>query len=117
MSLLNHVGSIVVLGGLFCLLQAHPAKKVVLTLTADTLEVTVFHKVKDPKTHYISQVEVSVGDSLIEHRDYSEQTSNETLVDRFILPKQLLMPNSTIYAETLCNKYGTKNAKLKIEGE
>lgn len=93
---------------------AHPAKEVELSLNDDTLTVTADHAVRNASKHYIKEITISIGDSLILAKNYSEQTSKESLIDTFLLPKDLLIEGETIYVETVCNKFGTKVGQLTI---
>lgn len=94
---------------------AHPAKDVELALSGDTLTVTAEHSVRNETTHYIDEITVSVGDSLIISRKYDKQTSKKVMVDTFVIPEDLLVDGATVYAETVCNKFGTKVGKLIVE--
>ena len=107
----------VVLGALALMatsLFADPAKKVDLTLSGDTLTVTAWHKVKNVQKHYIDEISITIGDSLVLTEKYTEQTDKEKMVKSFVLPHDLLS-SGTIYAETVCNKYGSKTGMLKLK--
>jgi hypothetical protein len=100
------------LGLSFSLVSADPAKKLTLSLSGDTLSLIAQHKVKDPATHFIQTVSITLGDSLVAKKDYSRQTDGLQMVERFVLPAKLLAAHPTIYVQTVCNKYGEKSARL-----
>ena len=96
------------------MVMSDPAKKVELSLSNDTLTVTVDHPTRNVKKHYISEVDIAIGDSTITEKSYKEQTNKEQLIDIFVLPQDLLVDGAKISAETTCNKYGTKIGTLTV---
>jgi hypothetical protein len=94
------------------LVHADPAKKISLSLAGDTLTLVAQHKVKDPATHFIQSVAITLGDSLVINQKYTRQTDALQMVERFVLPAKLLAPHPTIYVRTVCNKFGEKTVSL-----
>ena len=95
-------------------LMAHPAKKVTLSLNNDTLKVVAQHPVKDPKKHYISEIDITVGDSIVSKNKYEGQTNKDAAIETFILPKDLLVDGAVITVKTDCSKFGAKKGTLVV---
>ena len=95
-------------------LVADPAQSVSLELSNDTLTVTALHRVRKVTKHYISDIDIIISDSLISHNEYTEQTDADKMVQQFVLPSDLLIDGTAIYAETVCNKYGTTVGEFTI---
>jgi hypothetical protein len=68
-----------------------------------TLDVTVFHSVADPGTHYIEDIIIWVNDVLNQSQGYTSQDSATQHHDTFIVPA---VHNDVIKVEAICNIAG-----------
>ncbi|MFA4850266.1 MAG: hypothetical protein WC626_11125 [Methanoregula sp.] len=104
--------SVVVLSG-FAL--AHPPSDAAVTYDPGTgdLIVTVSHQVDDPSTHYVKQVIVKQGDTVLIDKTYTSQPDRSSFTYRYNLP-QLKGSNGDIRVETQCSQFGSRSGTLKL---
>lgn len=118
---------------------AHPAREVILTYRADakSIVVEVNHDVRNGKSHYIDEMELTVNGEKIEEWEFSEQKNEkqETFTLLFKDPRnrpeeaneegktdkrslnvyRTLFSNDIIEVEVDCNIFGTKSSKMILE--
>ena len=88
-------------------LFANPPKKIILNFSgADkTLVVKIEHFVTKPDKHYVSSVKVYLNGKEITKKDYTKQSSNESLDDYFSIENT--NPGDIIKVVATCNQSGT----------
>lgn len=93
---------------------AHPPSKVTLAYDAPTkkLNVTAVHKVKDVTTHFVITLEVSVNGKVVETKNYTVQTSKESL--KTDLQLEGVAKGDKVEVKASCNKFGSKKGQLTI---
>jgi len=104
--------SLAVLSG--CAL-AHPPPDVAVTYDQNNgdLVVTIVHQVDDPTTHYIKQVTVTQGNSVLFDTSYSSQPDRSSFSYHYNLP-QLKEGNGEIVVNAQCSLFGSRSATLTL---
>ena len=93
---------------------AHAPKKMDAAYNSDTgiLKITVPHKVKNVKTHYIDAITLTIDENEIV-KTYAEQSSKESHVVEIQLDKYAA--GTIIDISASCNKLGSKKAQVTVE--
>jgi len=94
-------------------LMAHPPKSVTVTYNEGKLKIVVVHKVKDPTSHYIKTIKISVDGNVVKELKYTSQTSVEQQVVEENLPD--IKAGSTIKVKATCSQFGFRNGELKVQ--
>lgn len=104
--------SVVVLSG-FAL--AHPPSDAAMTYDQGTgdLIITISHQVDDPTTHYVKQVIVKQGDTVLIDKTYTSQPDRLSFTYRYNLP-QLKGSSGDILVETKCSQFGSRAGTLTL---
>lgn len=95
--------------------MAHPPSDIQLNFNKKThiLTVTVFHQVKDPTTHYIKEVDVSLNDNQIITQKFTRQTDNAKQMAQYIIPDAAA--NSVLKVTGTCNIRGSLDKTLTVK--
>jgi len=94
---------------------AHPPADVVMTYDQNSgdLIVTITHQVDDPTTHYVKQVTVKQGDTVLVDKSYTSQPDRSSFTYRYNLP-QLKGSSSEIRVDVQCSQFGSRSGTLTI---
>jgi hypothetical protein len=94
---------------------AHPPSDAAVTYDQDTgdLIVTITHQVDDPTTHYVKQVTVKQGDTVLIDKTYTSQPDRSSFTYRYNLP-QLKGSRGEILAEAQCSQFGSRSGTLML---
>lgn len=94
---------------------AHPPSDVTMTYDQNTgdLIVTIPHQVDDPKTHYVKQVTVKQGDTVLIDKSYTSQPDRSSFTYRYNLP-QLKASSGEIRVDAQCNLFGSRSGTLPL---
>ncbi len=92
---------------------AHPPSDAAVTYDPDTgdLIVTITHQVDDPTTHYVKQVTVKQGDTVLIDKTYTSQPDRSSFTYRYNLP-QLKGSSGEIRADAQCSQFGSRSGIL-----
>lgn len=85
---------------------AHSAQKIELkwSQTNSVLDVSILHPVKNPVTHYISKIVITVNGKVIEEKKLTSQSDAKYSHETFVIKDA---PKGTIIeVETTCNVFG-----------
>jgi hypothetical protein len=77
------------------------------------LTVTITHLVDDPTTHYIKQVTVMQGSTVLIDKSYTSQPDKSSLTYHYSLP-QLKGGNGEIKVNAVCNLIGSRSGTLML---
>jgi hypothetical protein len=78
---------------------------------AGDLGVTITHQVDDPITHYIKQVTVRQGTTVLVSQSYTSQPGKSAFTYRYNLP-QLKEKSGEITVDVECNVFGTRTGTI-----
>jgi hypothetical protein len=94
---------------------AHPPSDATMTYDQNTgdLIVTIPHQVDDPKTHYVKQVTVKQGDTVLIDKSYTSQPDRSSFTYRYNLP-QLKASTGEIRVDAQCNLFGSRSGTLTL---
>jgi len=94
---------------------AHPPADAVVTYddTTGDLMVTITHQVDDPATHYVKQVTVKQGDTVLIDKSYTGQPDRSSFTYRYNLP-QLKGSSGDIRVDTQCSQSGSRSGTLTL---
>lgn len=94
---------------------AHPPSDATMTYDQNTgdLVVTITHQVDDAKTHYVKQVTVKQGDTVLIDKSYTSQPDVSSFTFRYNLP-QLKASSGVIRADVQCNLFGSRSGTLTL---
>jgi hypothetical protein len=92
---------------------AHPPADAAVTYDENTgdLVVAITHPVDDPSTHYVKQVIVRQGDTILVNKSYTSQPDRSSFTYRYNLP-QLKWSSAEIRVDVLCNLFGSRTGTL-----
>lgn len=94
---------------------AHPPSDTVVTYDQNTgdLGVTITHQVDNPTTHYIKQVTVRMGDTVLVDKTYSSQPDRSPFTYSYNIP-QLKGSNAEIRVDVQCSVFGSRTGTLML---
>lgn len=94
---------------------AHPPSDTTMTYDQNTgdLIVTIPHPVDDPTTHYVKQVTVKQGDTVLIDKSYTSQPDRSSFTYRYNLP-QLKASSGEIRMDAQCNQFGSRSGTLTL---
>lgn len=94
--------------------MAHPPSSIDIAFDPDTqaVNVTVNHDVKDTKTHYIKEIDVSVNGKPLLTDKYTFQDNNKTQPAVYELPD--LAPGDKVSVKASCSISGMNTAELTV---
>jgi hypothetical protein len=94
---------------------AHPPADAVVTYddTTGDLVVVISHQVDDPATHYVKQVTVKKGDSVLIDKAYTSQPDRSSFTYRYNLP-QLKGSSGEILIDAQCSQFGSRSGSLTL---
>ena len=94
---------------------AHPPADAVVTYddTTGDLVVIITHQVDDPATHYVKQVTVKQGDSVLIDKSYTSQPDRSSFTYRYNLP-QLKGGSGEIRVDAQCSQFGSRSGSLTL---
>ena len=94
---------------------AHPPSDATMTYDQNSgdLIVTITHQVDDPKTHYVKQVMVKQGDTVLIDKSYTSQPDRSSFTYRYNLP-QLKASSGEIRMDAQCNLFGSRSGSLTL---
>jgi hypothetical protein len=87
--------------------------KVTYDQNAGDLIVSITHPVADPTTHYIKQVTVNQGSTVLADNSYTSQPDPSTFIYRYNLP-QLKGGSGEIQVTATCNMFGSRSTTLML---
>lgn len=96
-----------------CVVFAHPPKKIDISSTATVVTITVTHPVKDPLTHYIKLIEVSLNGKRIIEQKFSLQLDATEQKTTYQIPE--LKKGDVLEVDADCNLYGDLKEKVTIQ--
>ena len=104
--------SVSVLGGG---VLAHPPADAAMSYdrTTGDLIVTIAHQVDDPATHYVKQVTVTQGDTVLVDKSYTSQPDRSSATYRYNLP-QLAGSSGEIRVNVQCSQFGSRSGTLTL---
>jgi hypothetical protein len=82
---------------------------------AGDLSVTITHMVDDPTTHYVKQVTIHQGTSVLADQSYTSQPDQSVFTYHYNLP-QLTEKRGEITADVECNVFGARSGSLMLVG-
>ena len=94
---------------------AHPPADIIVTYDSQSkiLKAEIVHNVSNPKTHYITKVDISLnGKEIIEHK-ISYQDNNIKQIVSYLIPDA--KKNDILEVEAYCNISGKLSKKIKVE--
>ena len=93
--------------------SAHSPKSVDLKYepATQTLSVTIIHPVKDPATHYIKKISISVNEGEAREHEYKSQPDKESFTVEYNIAAQ---DGDTIKVKATCSYIGSKSATLTL---
>jgi hypothetical protein len=77
------------------------------------LTVAITHQVDDPATHYVKQVTVMLGTTVLIDKSYTSQPDKSSFTYRYSLP-QLKGSTGEIKVNTVCNLIGSRSGTLRL---
>jgi hypothetical protein len=77
------------------------------------LAVTVIHQVESPGTHYVKQVTVRQGTTVLADSSYTSQPDGSSFTYNFSLP-QLKGTAGEITVDVTCNQFGSRSGTLML---
>lgn len=77
------------------------------------LIVTITHQIDDPKTHYVKQVTVKQGDTVLIDKSYTSQPDRSSFTYRYNLP-QLKGSSGEIWVNAQCSQSGSRSGTLSM---
>lgn len=77
------------------------------------LTVTIAHQVDDPATHYVKQVTIIQGTTVLIDKSYTSQPDKSSFTYRYNLP-QLKGSTGEIKVNTVCNLIGSRSGTLML---
>ena len=94
---------------------AHPPADPALTYDDQTgdLVVAITHPVDNPATHYVKQVTVRLGDTVLIDKSYTGQPDRSSFTYRYNLP-QLKGNSGDIRVDTQCSQSGSRSGTLML---
>ena len=94
---------------------AHPPADATMTYDQNTgdLIVTITHQVDDPTTHYVKQVTVKQGDTVLIDKSYTSQPDRSSFSYRYNLP-QLKASSGEIRVDAQCVQFGSRSGTLTL---
>ena len=94
---------------------AHPPADAVMTYDQNSgdLIVTITHQVDDPTTHYVKQVTVKQGDTVLIDKSYTSQPDRSSFTYRYNLP-QLKGSSGEIRMDAQCVQFGSRSGTLTL---
>jgi len=94
---------------------AHPPADATMTYDQNTgdLVVTITHQVDDPTTHYVKQVTVKQGDTVLIDKSYTSQPDRSSFTYRYNLP-QLKGSSGEIRMDAQCVQFGSRSGTLAL---
>ena len=94
---------------------AHPPADAAMTYDQNTgdLIVTITHQVDDPTTHYVKQVTVKQGDTVLIDKSYTSQPDRSSFSYRYNLP-QLKASSGEIRVDAQCVQFGSRSGTLTL---
>jgi len=98
-----------------CLVFSHPPSDIVISydLLKSEVSVVIEHSVKNPKEHYIYEIEVFVNDKKVIRQDTTAQINNKEQSLLYIIPGLKNGDKITVWAE--CNKGGEIKKSLVLK--
>jgi hypothetical protein len=92
---------------------AHPPADAAMSYDPNTgdLSVTIAHQVDDPTTHYVKQVIVTQGDTVLVDKSYTSQPDRSSFTYRYNLP-QLKESSGEIRVNVQCSQFGSRSGTL-----
>jgi len=96
---------------------AHPPADAVMSYDRNSgdLIVTISHPVDDPATHYVKQVTVTQGDTVLVDTSYTSQPDRSSVTYRYNLP-QLKGTGGVINVDAQCSLFGSRSGTLTLSG-
>ena len=82
---------------------------------AGDLGVAITHQVDDPTTHYVKQVTVRQGATILVNQSYTSQPDKSAFTYHYNLP-QLNEKRGEITVDVKCNVFGTRSGTLMLFG-
>ncbi|MDP3565336.1 MAG: hypothetical protein Q8R70_12695, partial [Methanoregula sp.] len=73
----------------------------------------ITHQVDDPTTHYVKQVMVKQGDTVLIDKSYTSQPDRSSFTYRYNLP-QLKGSSGDVRVDTPCNLFGSRSGTLTL---
>ena len=94
---------------------AHPPADATMTYDQNTgdLVVSITHQVDDPTTHYVKQVTVKQGDTVLIDKSYTSQPDRSSFTYRYNLP-QLKGSIGEIRMDAQCSQFGSRSGTLTM---
>jgi hypothetical protein len=94
---------------------AHPPAEAAVTYdeTIGDLVVVITHQVDDPAMHYVKQVTVKQGDTVLIDKTYTSQPDRSSFTYRYNLP-QLKGSSGEIRVDTQCSQSGSRSGTLTL---
>jgi len=94
---------------------AHPPADAVVMYDENTgdLGVTITHQVDDPATHYVKQVTVRQGDTVLVDNSYTSQPGRSSFTYRYNLP-QLKESIGEIRLDVQCSLFGSRSGTFTL---
>lgn len=77
------------------------------------LAVTITHQVENPATHYVKQVTVRQGTTVLTDTSYTSQPDRSSFTYNFSLP-QLKGSTGEITVDVRCNQFGSRSGTLML---
>jgi hypothetical protein len=104
--------SLAVLSGSAC---AHPPADAAVSYddTTGDLVVAITHQTDDPATHYVKQVTVRQGDTVLIDQSYTSQPDPSSFTYRYNLP-QLKGSSGEIRVDAQCSLFGSRSGTLTL---
>ncbi len=96
---------------------AHPPAAAALTYDDQTgdLVVTITHPVDNPATHYVKQVTVRQGNTVLIDKSYTSQPDTSSFTYRYNLP-QLKGSSGEVTVDVQCSLFGSRSGSLIMSG-
>lgn len=106
---------IIVLTALSGYAIAHPPADVAVSYdqSSSDLIVSIIHQVDDPSTHYVKQVTVRQGATVLVEQSYTSQPDKSTSTYRYNLP-QLKGTGGEVRVGVECNIFGSRSGTLTL---
>jgi desulfoferrodoxin (superoxide reductase-like protein) len=96
-----------------CVAFAHPPARIDIVPSATVINITVTHPVKDPLTHYIKLIEVSLNGKKIIEQKFSLQTTAMEQRATYHIPE--LKKGDVVAVDADCNLYGDLQQTLTVQ--
>ena len=103
------------LAGMSRFALAHPPADAAVTYDENTgnLVVSITHQVDDPATHYVKQVTVRQGDTVLADESYASQPARSLFTYRYNLT-QLKGSSGEIRVDAQCSQFGSRSGTLML---